>query len=60
MIKLCSLGGLFDLEKKKQRVNEIEARMLDSNFWNDTENANRLVTELKNIKFIKLDIYRSI
>ena len=44
------LGGLFDLDGKKARISEIDALMLDSSFWNDSDSANKLVSELKSIK----------
>ena len=44
------LGGLFDLDSKVIRIKEINELMLDSNFWNDSSTANKLVSELKNIK----------
>lgn len=44
------LGGLFDLDGKKVRISEIDALMLDSSFWNDSDKANKLISELKSIK----------
>ena len=46
------LGGLFDLDSKKDRIKEIDQLMLDSSFWNDSDSANKLVLELKDIKNI--------
>ena len=52
MIKLCSLGGLFDLDKKNNRIKEIDELMLDTSFWNDSDTANKLVVEVKKLKDI--------
>lgn len=50
------MGGLFDLDNKKKRINEIDSLMLDSSFWNDSDTANKLVSELKNIKSVVNDV----
>lgn len=44
------LGGLFDLDGKKKRISEIDALMLSSSFWDDSDSANKIVSELKSIK----------
>ena len=44
------LGGLFDLDRKKARINEINNFMLDSSFWDNSDTANKMVNELKNTK----------
>ena len=46
-IKLIILGGLFDLDGKIKRVEEINNLMLESSFWDDRETSDRLVSELK-------------
>ena len=50
------LGGLFDLDNKLIRINEINELMLDVSFWNDNEKANKLVMELKELKAIVFDM----
>lgn len=50
MIKFQILGGLFDLNGKTLREKEINEMMLDVSFWNNREEADRLVVELKNLK----------
>lgn len=50
MIKFQILGGLFDLNGKTLREKEINEMMLDVSFWNNREEADRLVIELKNLK----------
>lgn len=44
------LGGLFDSDGKKKRISEIDALMLSSSFWDDSDSANKIVSELKSIK----------
>ena len=46
------LGGLFDLDVKKNRIKEIDELMLDTSFWNNSEIANKLVMEVKKLKDI--------
>lgn len=46
-IKLIILGGLFDLDNKIKRVEEINNLMLESSFWDNRETSDRLVSELK-------------
>ena len=46
-IKLIILGGLFDLDGKIKRVEEINNLMLESSFWDNRETFDRLVSELK-------------
>lgn len=46
-IKLIILGGLFDLDGKIKRVEEINNLILESSFWDNRETSDRLVSELK-------------
>lgn len=43
-------GGLFDVESKKRRLEEIENKMSSPNFWDDIETANNLNKELTLLK----------
>ena len=52
MIEYQILGGLFDLDKKILREKEINNLMLQDSFWNDREESDKTVLELKNIKNI--------
>src|SRR5690625_3735837 len=45
-----TLGGLFDLEDKETQISENEERMLDPNFWNDSDAANETISENNNLK----------
>lgn len=49
-------GGHFDPENKKDRISELESLMLDSNFWNDKENSEKVVSELNSLKKSLSDI----
>ena len=46
------MGGLFDLDTKRLRIEEINKMMLDTSFWNDSDSANKIVTELKSSKSV--------
>ena len=46
------LGGLFDLDSKIKRVEEINNLMLASSFWDDRISSEKLVSELKHDKNI--------
>jgi hypothetical protein len=43
---------LFDWETKKARVREIDAQMLEANFWNNQERAQAVVEERKSLNSI--------
>lgn len=43
-------GIHFDLTKKSERVSEIEQTMEDQGFWDNTDKAQGLMKELKNLK----------
>lgn len=44
------LGGLFDVEAKKNRIKELETALNDSSIWSDLERANKINAELTNLK----------
>ena len=48
-------GGFFDIPKKKDRINELETKMNSSDFWNDVESANKVVSELSGLKRVVKD-----
>ena len=43
-------GGLFDLESKKNKINELSLKMQDINFWNDKNESERIICEIKSMK----------
>lgn len=48
--KLKTLGGLFDLESMEARIAELEDQMLDPNFWNDQQAAQKVINESNALK----------
>lgn len=44
------LGGVFDLEEKKNRINELEEEQTKENFWQNVDRANEVNKELSNLK----------
>ena len=56
-------GGLFDLDSKIKRLKELEGEMTDINFWNDKDNANKVIGEVNELKSVIepiLDLEKSI
>ncbi len=49
---LRTSGGLFDLENKEARIQELDEMMLDPDFWNDQEAAQVVISELNGLKDI--------
>ena len=46
------LGGLFDLDNKINRVNELEIAMNDSHFWDDRDYSNEVINEVNALRGI--------
>ena len=44
------LGGHFDLESKKKRIEWLEQEMSKEGFWDNLENANLINKECSNLK----------
>ena len=44
------MGGLFDLNAKKEEIISLEEEQTKENFWNDIENANSVNQKLSNLK----------
>lgn len=44
------LGGLFDLDQKRNELHALEAIMADPTFWDDQEKAQKTIEEMKGIK----------
>lgn len=49
-------GGHFDLDNKKQRIDELENETMQSDFWSDQEKAQSIIGELNSLK----EIYNSV
>ena len=45
-------GGHFDILSKKEKINELENKSIQSDFWNDTESANKVIEEMNSLKEI--------
>jgi len=43
-------GGIFDLATKLSQINSLEQTMAQPEFWNDQEEANKIILELKILK----------
>ena len=46
------LGGLFDFDRKKEKLDNLTSKMNESDFWNDKENANKIIKETNNLRDI--------
>jgi len=47
---LKASGGIFDIEKKENRIKELEKVSSDPDFWNDNEKAQEALKELSELK----------
>src|SRR4051812_10068541 len=45
-----SCGGIFDLDAKRLRLTELEARMSEPGFWSDQNKAQEVVQQVKGYK----------
>lgn len=43
-------GGIFDVEGKKERLKILESRMSEPNFWNQQDEAQKIINEVKELK----------
>jgi peptide chain release factor 2 len=43
-------GGIFDIDKKKALVEELETKAAQNDFWNDTTSAHKTLKEIKDTK----------
>ncbi|MBP3461439.1 MAG: peptide chain release factor 2 [Bacilli bacterium] len=48
--KIEDYGGLFDSESKEKRLEELEKKVNEPNFWNDKKNSEKIIDELNTIK----------
>lgn len=44
------LGGLFDLDGKRDRINELENKMTEPSFWDDQSTAQKVINESNALK----------
>ncbi|NLE02855.1 MAG: PCRF domain-containing protein, partial [Fibrobacter sp.] len=47
-----TFGGIFDIDKKKALIAELEAQAAEEAFWNDTATAQKVLKEIKESKRI--------
>ncbi len=54
-------GGLFDVDNKKKKVNELEKEQNNPDFWNNKEKSEQVIKEIKDLKNItdRLDSIKS-
>lgn len=45
-----NLGGLFDLDSKKEQINALENKMTQSNFWDNHDEAQHIINDLNGLK----------
>lgn len=43
-------GGLFEVDQKRDRVQELEHRMADPTFWDDPDKANKIAQDVNGLK----------
>ena len=43
-------GGHFDPDNKKEEINKLESEMSNSNFWDDKDHAEKVLSTLNNLK----------
>ncbi len=46
------MGGLFDLDNIKLKINKLNTKINDPNFWNNKDTANDTITQINNLKNI--------
>ncbi len=49
-IGFSTCGGIFDLAQKEKEVEELEAKMQESGFWDDNQAAQKLISQCKLLK----------
>jgi len=47
---LTNYGGFFDARAKQKKIEQLNVQMNDSNFWNDKEQAEKIIEESNNLK----------
>ena len=47
-------GGHFDILGKQEKIKELENISMESTFWNDTDKANEIISEMNSLKEIVL------
>lgn len=47
---LKTLGGHFDLDDKRARIQELDLQMTEPDFWNDQDHAQKVINEVNGLK----------
>lgn len=47
---MTNYGGYFDVQGKQERINELSLKMNNVDFWNDKDNAEKIIEECNNLK----------
>lgn len=42
--------NLFDIAKLEEQLQILEKQTMEENFWNDSKNSSKILTQIKNIK----------
>ena len=42
--------NLFDIAKLEEKLQILEKQTMEENFWNDSKNSSKILTQIKNIK----------
>src|SRR5699024_4051675 len=50
--ELTNLGGLFDLDAKKERIQGLEQEMTNTTFWDDQDKAQTVINESNALKHL--------
>ena len=45
-----SCGGIFDVDGKRERLEQLDARMSESGFWDNQERAQEIVQQVKGLR----------
>ena len=56
ILELMICGGYFDIDSKKKKIEKLEAKMLDPNFWDDAKESSRIIENLNSLKSIVKDL----
>ena len=51
--------NLFDIVNKKNKLQELEKKTLEADFWNDTKESGKVLAEIKSLKEVVLDFEKT-
>lgn len=47
---MATYGGFFDVDNKQKKIEALEEKMAEPTFWNDQENARKIISETNTLK----------